>query len=61
MQFLCKACKTAMRETMHFDYDNGKYEVRLDCPNKCKKGSSHVAFTAIPSEVKLQLNSEWRT
>lgn len=56
MHFICRKCKARMLETLHFDYANGKYEVRLDCPNQCTKHSSHIAFTQLDKSVTLKLD-----
>lgn len=55
MQFICKKCRQVMRETVHFDFNNGKYEVRLNCD--CKKGADHVYLMIEPSKVKMELGS----
>jgi hypothetical protein len=58
MQFICKACKAVMRETLHFDYSNGVFEILLTCPAGCKRSTSHVAVNMKVAKVKLMLNSD---
>jgi len=45
-----------MIETLHFDYTTGRYEIRLDCPKKCRKSSSHADVNVNLKEVRIALD-----
>jgi len=54
MLFKCK-CKAEMIETVHFDYNNGSYEINVRCP-VCNKQTT-IYVTNQTKDVKMILNN----